>query len=106
MDRRNEGGVLRVVEKEVCENKKIEPPRLLAVQSRGHRGQFREQGGGWVAPEIALMIGSIKSLVGVVDKLVKPNLPERIFWMYDQGSVRSLQCCARYSRSGRCQDNP
>lgn len=42
MDGRNEGGVLRVIEKEVCENKKIESKRLLAVWGRGHRGQIRK----------------------------------------------------------------
>lgn len=42
MDGRDEGGVLRVIEKEVCENKEIEPKRLLAVWSGGCREQFRQ----------------------------------------------------------------
>lgn len=50
MDGRDEGGVLRVIEKEICENKEIKPKGLSAIETGGHRGQFREQRACWVAP--------------------------------------------------------
>lgn len=78
MDSRDEGGVLRVIEEEVCQNKEIEPKRLLKVGGGGHRRQFREQGVGWIAPQIALMNRSIRSLVAFVHEHVEPNLPKRI----------------------------